>query len=89
MIPDVSLRLLCLILRHVLGLLLLMGRESSTKDVELLFEVADVALRVELAEAASRGELGFHLRDEVPLRPGVAREVQWRFRHEGLIIHSP
>jgi hypothetical protein len=36
MIPDVSLRLLYLIFRHVLGLLLLMGRTSSTKDVELL-----------------------------------------------------
>jgi hypothetical protein len=52
-------------------------------------EVADVAPRVELAAPASRGELGFHLRDEVPLRPGVAHEVQWRFRHEGVAYHSP
>jgi putative transposase len=32
----VSLRLLYLILCHVLGLILLLGRSSSTKDVELL-----------------------------------------------------
>jgi hypothetical protein len=36
MIANVSLCLLYLIFRQVLGLLLLMGRTSSTKDVELL-----------------------------------------------------
>jgi transposase InsO family protein len=36
MIADVSLRLLYLIFRQVLGLILLLGRTSSTKDVELL-----------------------------------------------------
>jgi hypothetical protein len=36
MIASVSLRLLYLIFRQVLGLILLMGRTSSTKDVELL-----------------------------------------------------
>jgi putative transposase len=35
-ITAVSLRLLYLILCHVLGLILLLGRSSSTKDVELL-----------------------------------------------------
>ena len=36
MIANVSLRLLYLILRQVLGLILLLGRTSSTKNVELL-----------------------------------------------------
>ena len=44
MIADVSLRLLYLIFRHVLGLLLLMGRTSSTKDVELLVSRHEVAV---------------------------------------------
>jgi hypothetical protein len=35
MISAVSLRLLYLIFRHLLGLLLLLGRTSTTKDVEL------------------------------------------------------
>jgi len=43
MISAVSLRLLYLIFQHLLGLLLLLGRTSSTKDVELL------VLRHELA----------------------------------------
>ena len=36
MIAAVSLRLLYLIFQQVLGLLLLMGRTASTKDIELL-----------------------------------------------------
>jgi len=36
MIAAVSLRLLYLIFVRILGLVLLMGRASSTKDVELL-----------------------------------------------------
>ena len=36
MIAAVALRLLYLIFQQVLGLVLLMGRTSSTKDVELL-----------------------------------------------------
>ena len=36
MISTVSLRLLYLIFRHLLGLLLLLGRTSATKDVELV-----------------------------------------------------
>ena len=44
MIADVSLRLLYLIFRHVLGLLLLMGRTSSTKDLELLVLRHEVAV---------------------------------------------
>ena len=36
MIVDVTLRLLYLIFRQALGLILLLGRASSTKDVELL-----------------------------------------------------
>jgi len=36
MIAAVSLRLLYLIFLRILGLVLLMGRASSTKDVELL-----------------------------------------------------
>ena len=43
MISAVSLRLLYLIFQHLLGLLLLLGRSSSTKDIELL------VLRHELA----------------------------------------
>jgi hypothetical protein len=43
MISAVSLRLLYLIFNHLLGLLLLIGRTSSTKDIELL------ALRHEVA----------------------------------------
>jgi hypothetical protein len=36
MLSAVSLRLLYLIFQHLLGLLLLLGRTSTTKDVELL-----------------------------------------------------
>ena len=36
MISAVSLRLLHLIFQHMLGLVLLMGRTSCTKDIELL-----------------------------------------------------
>ena len=43
MIAAVSLRLVYLIFQQILGLVLLMGRTSSTKDVELLI------LRHELA----------------------------------------
>ena len=44
MIAAVSLRLLYLIFRQVLGLVLLMGRTSSTKDVELLVLRHEVAV---------------------------------------------
>ena len=44
MISAVSLRLLCLIFQHILGLLLLMGRTSSTKDIELLVLRHEVAV---------------------------------------------
>ena len=44
MISVVSLRLLCLISQHALGLLLLMSRASSTKDVELLVLRHEVAV---------------------------------------------
>jgi hypothetical protein len=40
---DVSLRLLYLIFRQVLGLVLLLGRTSTTKDVELLVLRHEVA----------------------------------------------
>ena len=46
MIADVSLRLLYLIFLQVLGLVVLMGRTASSKDIELLVlrhEVAPVA----------------------------------------------
>jgi putative transposase len=42
--PGVSLRLLYLVFRQVLGLVLLMGRTSSTKDVELLVLRHEVAV---------------------------------------------
>src|SRR5689334_8143373 len=42
--PGVSLRLLYLIFRQVLGLVLLLGRTSSTKDVELLVLRHEVAV---------------------------------------------
>jgi putative transposase len=44
MIADVSLRLLYLIFQQVLGLILLMGRPSSAKDVELLVLRHEVAV---------------------------------------------
>src|SRR5215213_4430411 len=44
MIAAVSLRLLYLIFQQVLGLVLLMGRTSSTKDVELLILRHEVAV---------------------------------------------
>jgi hypothetical protein len=44
MIAVVSLRLLYLIFQQVLGLLLLMGRTASTKDVELLVLRHEVAV---------------------------------------------
>jgi hypothetical protein len=44
MIAAVSLRLLYLIFQQVLGLLLLLGRTASTKDVELLVSRHEVAV---------------------------------------------
>src|SRR4051795_9447656 len=44
MISAVSLRLLYLIFQHLLGLLLLLGRTSTTKDVELLVLRHEVAV---------------------------------------------
>src|SRR4051794_11431270 len=44
MISAVSLRLLYLIFQHLLGLLLLLGRRSATKDVELLVLRHEVAV---------------------------------------------
>ena len=44
MISAVSLRLLYLIFQHLLGLLLLLGRTSATKDVELLVLRHEVAV---------------------------------------------
>ena len=44
MISAVSLRLLYLIFQHMLGLVLLMGRTSSTRDVELLILRHEVAV---------------------------------------------
>ena len=44
MISAVSLRLLYLIFQHTLGLLLLLGRTSSTKDIELLVLRHEVAV---------------------------------------------
>ena len=60
MISAVSLRLLYLIFQHLLGLLLLLGRTSSTKDIELLVLRHEVAVlrrtnprpRLELADRA-------------------------------------
>ena len=44
MIAVVSLRLLYLIFQHLLGLLLLLGRTSATKDVERLVLRHEVAV---------------------------------------------
>jgi hypothetical protein len=44
MISAVSLRLLYLIFQHILGLVLLLGRTSSTKDIELLVLRHEVAV---------------------------------------------
>ena len=44
MIPGVSLRLLYLIFRQVLGLVLLIGRTSAAKDIELLVLRHEVAV---------------------------------------------
>src|SRR3954452_17015154 len=56
MIAAVSLRLLYLIFRQVLGLVLLLGRTSSTKDVELLVLRHEVAM---LRRANPRPRLGW------------------------------
>ncbi len=55
MISAVSLRLLYLVFQHTLGLLLLMSRASSTKDVELLVLRHEVAV---LRSAKSETTLG-------------------------------
>ena len=44
MISAVSLRLLYLIFQHMLGLVLLLGRTPSTKDIELLVLRHEVAV---------------------------------------------
>ena len=44
MISAVSLRLLYLLFQHMLGLVLLLGRTSSTKDIELLVLRHEVAV---------------------------------------------
>ena len=44
MISAVSLRLLYLIFQHMLGLVLLLGRTASTKDIELLVLRHEVAV---------------------------------------------
>ena len=69
MISTVSLRLLYLIFRHLLGLLLLLGRTSTTKDVELLVLRHEVAVlrrtnpkpRLEWADRAVFAALVRHL----------------------------
>jgi hypothetical protein len=57
MIAVVSLRLLYLIFQQVLGLLLLMGRTASTKDVELL------VLRTRSRYSAAPTRVGFQNSD--------------------------
>src|SRR5512133_3013930 len=57
MISAVSLRLLYLLFQHMLGLVLLLGRTSSTKDIELLVLRREVAVckprpRLEWADRA-------------------------------------
>jgi putative transposase len=69
MISAVSLRLLYLIFQHMLGLLLLMARTSSTKDIELLVLRHEVAVlrrtnprpRLEWADRAVFAALVRHL----------------------------
>jgi len=56
MISAVWMRLLCLILQQVLGLILLMSRTASTKDVELLVLRHEVAV---LRRANPRPRLGW------------------------------
>jgi hypothetical protein len=62
----VSLRLLYLIFRQVLGLVLLMGRSSAAKDIELLVlrhEVAVLRRTLSGAKTRPRGVTsGFRLR---------------------------
>ena len=59
MIAAVSLRLLYLIFRQMLGLVLLMGRTSTTKDIELLVLRHEVAiLRAPTHDHASTGRTG-------------------------------
>jgi putative transposase len=56
MISAVSLRLLYLIFQHLLGLVLLLGRTSTTKDIELLVLRHEVAV---LRRTNSRPHLGW------------------------------
>jgi hypothetical protein len=70
MITGVSLRLLYLIFQQVLGLVLLMGRTASSKDVELL------VLRHEVAVLRRTNPVGFQK------RPG---HVTCRDRQPGMI----
>ena len=89
MIADVSLRGLYLIFQQVLGMILLMSRMSSTKDVELLVLRHEVAV---LRSACSRNRRARptpqELKGPVPAassvgarRPGATRAIAskcWR-----------
>ena len=90
MIPAVSLRLMYLILQQVLGLVLLLSRTSSTKDIELLVLRHEVAVlrranprpRLEWADravfAALIRRLPTRLRGHRLITPGTI--VRWH-RH--------
>ena len=90
MISALSLRLLYLIFQHMLGLVLLMGRTSSTKDVELLVLRHEVAVlrrtnprpRLDWADravfAALVQRLPARLRDHRLITPGTI--LRWHRR---------
>jgi putative transposase len=82
MIPDVSLPLLYLIFRHVLGLLLLMARTSSTKDVELLVLRHEVAV---LRRTNPRPHLGWADR---AVFAALIRRLPTRLRGHRLVTPS-
>ena len=71
MIAAVSLRLLYLIFQQVLGLVLLMGRTSSTRDVELLI------LRHSTSPTICRSRVVSWASAWASSRGGVVRAVSW------------
>jgi putative transposase len=90
--PGVSLRLLYLIFPEVLGLVLLLGRTSATKDIELLVLRHEVAIlrrthprpRFDRADHIARPHRALRLRPARPRSP-VPEPVQGRIRRRPIL----